>query len=208
MAFGTNWEWRGFGRQDDHLYRRILSLPHKFESAQRVEDRYLWVPGATLNVKLRLGDFKIKRLLRSEGNVEQWLEDESENHPFPLEWAVVEDVAKSLGIRLQRSTGTPEGGQVKDGRELLDILGRDAPGIRIVPVEKNRRQFSVPGEESAILEYAEIVSPEDVVSIGVEDPDRDTLLRVMESFGLPGVLTTRNYLEALEVWGHGGSVLG
>ena len=96
MAFGKHWEWRGFGDLSPQRLARVRQLPLLFERSQEVVDRYLWAPGCELNVKLRFGDFKIKRLISRAGRgVEEWLEDPAENHSFPIAASVVSDVAKA-----------------------------------------------------------------------------------------------------------------
>ena len=76
MAFGTHWEWRGFGLLSEALDKELRTLPALFPDSQVVTDRYLWSPGCGINFKLRFGDFKIKRCLEAVGGgVSRWVED-------------------------------------------------------------------------------------------------------------------------------------
>ena len=97
MAFGTHWEWRGFGELSEALDATIRSLPRLFPDSQTVIDRYLWSAGCDINFKLRLGDFKIKRCLAAPGGgVARWSEDPAENYSFPLAANVFNELAGAL----------------------------------------------------------------------------------------------------------------
>jgi hypothetical protein len=102
MAFGRHWEWRGFGTIGRELRAAVESLPTKFPAAQELVDEYLWVPGSAINVKLRTGDLKFKRLVARSGRLERWLEDPEENYALPIAPPVVQKLAEELRIRLRR----------------------------------------------------------------------------------------------------------
>ena len=104
MAFGLHWEWRGFGNLSRELIERIERLPRKFPSDQEVVDEYLWFPGSSLNLKLREGSLKLKRLLETSGEFERWLEDEDENYRFPLVPEALDTVLFALGLPVERSS--------------------------------------------------------------------------------------------------------
>ena len=125
MAFGAHWEWRGFGALDPALRRRLESLPRKFATRQRLADEYLFVPGCPLNVKLREGDLKFKRMLEVSQGLEQWLEDESENYPFPVAPELAEKLARELGIPWSQSFTAPL--ERADLLEALRRASRDSP---------------------------------------------------------------------------------
>ncbi len=207
MAFGQHWEWRGFaaaapdGRGDGTI-DRVRALPLWFEKSQRVTDRYLWVPGCSLNLKLRCGRFKIKRrLARTEAGTEEWLENPAEEFEFPLAPDVFAEVAAALGIA--SSAAALPSARVENEEEFLERLTRAAPQLAVVSVEKRRWQHCGPPDGRVIVEYAEIQSPQDVVSIGVEDPDEARVRDAMAALGLPGGFLERGYLEALDDWGRG-----
>jgi len=205
MAFGRHWEWRGFATRDDGFGDAVRALPLLYERPQHVVDRYLWAPGATLNVKLRLGELKLKRLLMTtEDGLEDWLEDPAENFAFPLAPAVVADVARALGVPL--SGGEPTQA-IASEHVLLALLERDASGVRVIEIEKQRWQHEGPPGASAIVEYASILRPQAVVSVGVEDEDRERVLTTLRALGLPGALRTANYLDVLAIWGRGDSIV-
>ena len=204
MAFGEHWEWRGFGPPGEPLYDEIRGLPVRFSRAQEVTDRYLWLPGCPLNVKLRGGDFKIKRLLETDGSgLERWLEDAGENYSFPLAFEVLAEVAAALGVSLEaQSTDAILGSD-----ELLDLLRQASPSPLLIRVEKRRWQHSIPDFPGVIVELAEIVAPEPVVSVGLEGRRRDGVQEALRRLHLPGSLRPMSYLGALEIWGRGERII-
>ncbi len=139
MAFGKHWEWRGFGRISDELRARIESLAPLFASDRSLIDTYLWTPHSPVNVKLRLGDLKFKHLIESDGDLECWLEDANDIHPFPLTAGVVSELERALSIRLVGQQQTLVGRS-----ELAALLQNAQPPARILLVEKHRRLFSLP----------------------------------------------------------------
>lgn len=203
MAFGEHWEWRGFGCLGKNLHDIVRSLPRLFPRPQKVTDRYLCVVDCPLNVKLRYGDFKIKRLLETHpSGIERWLEDPAENYSFPLAPSVVEDVATQFGIALTALVSEP----IASSEELLELLSRSTSGIRVIHVEKLRWQYRLPEPEGVVVELAEIRKPEQVMSLALEDPERARVRQAMKQLQLPGPLRKLNYLEAVEIWSRGGRV--
>jgi len=200
MAFGRHWEWRGFGAPRPELIDAVRGLPRLFEAPQEIVDRYLWSPDCDLNLKLRSGDFKIKRLVdrRSDG-VEEWLESPDENFSFPIDSRVLEEVARRLGVD---SVPVSADG-IATADELLEALCGGESQVRMIDVDKLRWQHSGVGGGAAIVEYAEIRAPEPIVSIGVEDEEESRVRAALEVLGLPGNLRTASYRDALDIWGRG-----
>jgi hypothetical protein len=190
----TGWEWRVFGELVPTLRDRIMKLPKKFEDPQELTDRYLWSLGCSINVKLRKGDLKVKHLIRSRNDVEEW---QAQTYPFPLPPDVVKQLLVAFRLDLQE---TP----IKGETQLLDFLRRDSPAIRIVTVEKKRWQHLWSEKDKVTVEVAEISTPEKVTSVCVENPDGTKVTRAIDDLGLrSGQLKVLNYLRAIEVWGHG-----
>ena len=204
MAFGVHWEWRGFGEVPAPVRARIEALPLKFDRSQDVTDEYLWVPGSRINVKLRFSDLKFKRLLESAGGLERWLEDPDENYPFPLGKKVREKLAGDLGIQLP-----PVPARAVGREALLALMDRSDPPVKRVVVQKSRwqREWS-PGDsiEPVIVEVAEILAPERMVSIGLEHPEADRVRAALDALGLAQALRPLSYLAALSAWARGGKV--
>lgn len=204
MAFGTHWEWRGFGSLSPAAREALERLPLKFPDAQRVVDEYLWAPGAHVNIKLRLGDLKFKRRLESGGGLERWVEDLAENHPFPLGEATLEKLARDLSVRL------PPGASGAATREELQALLRVAePPVVLVSVSKRRWQREWGAGLLAVpvtVEVAELLSPEPVLSVGLEHVDREALRIALCALPLER-LRPRSYLDLLPLWAGGGGVL-
>lgn len=201
MAFGKHWEWRGFGTPRGEVLDTVRGLPLLFDTAQQVVDRYLWSPGCDLNLKLRFGDFKIKRRVdRGSDGVEEWLENAAENYSFPLGRLVFDEVARALGVE---DVSAPSE-EIATATDLVDALRGGASQVRLIDVDKLRWQHAGPEGGAAIIEYAEIRAPETIVSIGVEDEDEGKIRATLETLGLPGGLRTASYLDALDIWAAGG----
>ena len=201
MASGKHWEWRGFGSLSPALARRLEALPLKFASAQELTDEYLWAPGCTGNVKLRLGDLKFKRSIERSGGLERWLEDPSENYAFPLQARVLDALALDLNILLP---GVGRGPVTREA--LLDLVRRADPPVQLVAVKKRRwqREWDSGGAGGPItVEVAEISSPERTTSVGIEHADRARVEEARDAFGLAEALQGMSYLEALPLWAAG-----
>jgi hypothetical protein len=211
MAFGEHWEWRGFGGPPQGLRSAIESLPLLFPTSQDITDHYLWAPGSTVNVKLRLGDLKFKRLLETAGGLERWIEDEAENHPFPVAPDVLEKLAGALGISLG-----PLPASCPDRDALVRLLDAARPAVRRVSVSKTRwgrlwRGDTRGGEDEGrqvIVEIAEISSPERISSIAIEHPSRERVAAARDALGLPGGLRRLSYLDAISLWARGETIGG
>ena len=204
MAFGQHWEWRGFGRIRADLRARIEALDPLFASGRTLIDAYLWSPNCAVNVKLRLGDLKFKRLIAVEDDLECWLEDESEIYPFPLDADVVAKLGRALAITLPENQKTPVGRS-----ELTALLQNAHPPAQIMLVEKQRRlrTLSLAGTEQAIVELTEIVRPERITTVAVEHAEIEVVRRALAALNLPdGGLSPSNYLQALFIWAKGGQL--
>lgn len=207
MAFGVHWEWRGFATPHSASVDRILALSPKFPTSQVLTDHYLWVPGASVNVKLRLGDLKFKRLVATEDDYERWVEQESENHAFPIDPSVVEGLFGSLGIPLRSVPQGPVGRAA-----FLELIGRDAPSVRLVSVDKERQQYDWLGlgglhDEPVIVEVARIGLPQRLTSVGLEHPDLSRVRAAREALGLSSGFRSLSYLEAVAAWGRGDRIV-
>jgi hypothetical protein len=199
MAFGRHWEWRGFGSGRESICARVVEFPAIFPEAQEITDRYLWVADSALNVKLRLGRFKLKRPLGRECGIEQWLEDPAEDFAFPLRADVLRDVAAAFGM--SETSAIPE--TIASDAELVALFRER---VRVVEVAKRRSQHRIPHSD-IVVEHAQIGSPERCVSIGIEHEDRDAVLDALKELGLPGELRTLNYIDALTIWARGERIL-
>ena len=204
MAFGEHWEWRGFGVLPAESRRELEALPLKFATSQRLRDDYLHVPGVRINVKLREGCLKFKRLLVTRGGLEHWLEDRSENFPLPLAPAAVKSLLGELGLGL-----SPPSAPISSERELIDYLRSGAPGLAVVSVEKERwqREWRGAGDRIPVtVEVAEIHAPERITSVGLEHPRAEAVTEALAALGVEPLLQRASYLEALGLWARGGKV--
>ncbi|MCH2373719.1 MAG: hypothetical protein MK538_06020 [Planctomycetes bacterium] len=209
MAFGRHWEWRGFGYLDAKLRNRIESQPAAFPSSQELVDTYLWSPRSGVNMKLRAGALKLKRLLSEADGLEEWLEDPSENFAFPISRTQLRALRDALQVETLDTTAT-----VIDRTALLDLLKRFVPEVRVIEVAKRRQQYRVDDADArrttasglssgVTLEVAEILSPEIITTVGVEHADARAVATICKQFGLADSLRTLNYLDAIAAWSRG-----
>ncbi|MBI3267797.1 MAG: hypothetical protein HYZ53_02150 [Planctomycetes bacterium] len=200
MAFGTHWEWRGFGRLSPALRARLGALPALFPPAP-THDEYLWAPGAAVNVKLRWGALKFKRLLATEGEFGSWVEDPGEFLLFPLGAATLAQLGKDLGVSMPAALP-----RRVDREALLNLLQNAVPPVRRVSVRKLRvlREWEDRGMTTPVtVDTAEISEPESSFSVGLEHADRRALARCLAALGLASELRRMNYLEAIALWAEG-----
>ncbi len=221
MATGIHWEWRGFGELAGTAREKIAALPTLFPAPMEFRDRYLWIPGCAINIKLRSGGesgLKFKRLLDSRGQLELWEERIDELYPFPLEPDTFRRLTRELGTRPPGLPGRP----IADEKELLRRLDGSQPGVHVIEVHKRRMahwlEVPMPGRScTVIVEIAEISAPQRTWSVALEEasgldssssPERLDLARqsvaaALANLGLPGGLRAMNYLAALELWSRG-----
>lgn len=221
MPYGLHWEWRGFGQLAPSLRTTLEGLKTKYPEPQRVTDEYLWVPGCNINVKFRtkqdVQSLKFKHLHRVDEvlEAELWLEDPQEEYGLPVAPITVRRMMDALGLRLP----VPE--HARSREELLKLLA--SAGVRVVTVEKLRRQYVVDAGSDGvpiIVEWAQVLAPEPIDSIAIESDMELTntspaeevqragaaVARVRDSLGA-AVSRRLNYLEALAFWARGERVL-
>lgn len=84
------WVWRAFGRHmDTNLQRIIQNLPKRFDKPTKLQDHYLWIPNCKINLKLRVDELRIKRLLKNDStskNIQQWI---TQSYNFPISINVI-----------------------------------------------------------------------------------------------------------------------
>ena len=219
MSYGLHWEWRGFGLLDDAARARVEAL-EPIGMVSTVVDRYVWYPGLAINVKLREWpggqSLKLKRLLRREEltDLELWEERPDEDYLLPLSPDDLHAILGELGWE-HIWVGTPV-----DRLSLEELLVHAAPGVSLISVAKRRRAFTTAvGDTPVRVELADIATPEELASIGVEDqlgleegssPEaleagRDAVGLVRDQLGL--AFEARSYLDALAFWARGARLL-
>lgn len=215
MALGSHWEWRGFGNISNRFSQLYHELPLLFKT-QVVEDSYLWIPGLSVNAKLRSGadgDLKFKRLKERDGELEKWFEKPEEIFDFPLSinaWTTLSEVLKTVNIKLSDWTSELQG---RD--EILDMLKKK--GCRIVSMIKQREARLLTTKHTDIkVEWASVSGPQQLISIalesGFENPDKSLsdeeakkgLLTAIQELELQTeALQVMSYLKAIEKWAKG-----
>lgn len=215
MALGSHWEWRGFGNVSNRFVQLYRQLPLLFKT-QVVEDSYLWIPGLSVNAKLRTGadgDLKFKRLQEQDGELEKWIENPEEIFDFPLSikaWTILSDVLRTVDIVLPSWTE-----EVHDRDEVLNMLKKK--GCRIVSMVKQRdARLLKTGYANIKVEWATISGPQQLVSISLESGFEDSeqgltdkeakraLITAIEKLNLQDEpLQVMSYLDAIKVWAKG-----
>ena len=215
MALGTHWEWRGFGVLSDAFRRRFDSLEDLFPS-QSIVDQYIWVPDLPINLKLRRGTggqdgLKFKRPGRTRGDLEEWHEDASEIHDFPLSAEAWESLRREFADVSIILPPFPE--RPLDCDLTFDTLRRSDSNIRVVTVTKARVTKLWSGREGDVgVEVTEISSPEEVTCLGLESSagrggelaDKVARSALRSARTVLGInrenLEVMNYLQALNRW--------
>jgi hypothetical protein len=220
MTYGMHWEWRGFGRLEPTVRRRVEQLSPTTQTGLPVADRYLWRPGLSVNVKLRSGPagdvLKFKRLwTRSEDSAYQiWVESPMDEHHLPASPALVAHIAAALGV----SVAAPA--SPLDAASLLGYLRGLAPELEVVTVRKVRRSFFTEwGTTPVWVDVAELSEPERLTSVGLEDGGGISEDAPVEQIAaaLEAVRSVReqlrvelpamSYLDAVARWAEGKTIL-
>ncbi len=221
MAFGSHWEWRGFGAVSSKFASRYSELVVQREP-HYLEDLYIWVPGLEANVKVRSGTeegLKIKQKKSKDGRLEHWDEYPENVFNFPLK--------KSGRLALHRILATAN---LRLSPSLPDLASLEqtvtallAAGCHSVSVQKWREGRLWPGPEGlVIVEWTCIHSPQAIISIGLENipviPDsgetgeiraKNDILAAIEELALDEEpLKEMNYIDAVKVWASGEQIVG
>lgn len=169
MAYGIHWEWRGFGRLDDAVLDRWSDLAFP-SGVQEIVDRYIWTPHMRVNLKVRSWSggrsLKLKRPvdLDSASGLELWAERPEDDHELPLAPETATSILSELGLSSDFAIAPV------DEAELVESMVRAAPETRVVLVRKQRSRAVIRvGTTMVQIEYADIVEPQHIASIGIED---------------------------------------
>ena len=233
MANGKHWEWRGFGTVSDAFEKAFLALPVIEEYASTdvepgkgipVQDEYLYIPHATINVKLRtgLGDkdgLKLKYFEGRDGELELW--DEPQGCTIRLQELTPDKFTNFLGPTLHMKFPAIPSGPI-NAQTIRALFCAATPAATPVLVKKHRRTRRWTGSGQPVLvEIAEIAEPEGVVSVSLEsDSDltnaglnelahsKDSVLAALDVLKLrQEKLSVMSYLDALQLWANKDTVL-
>jgi len=215
MAYGLHWEWRGFGEPSANIRAQVEALKPLRQGTAELVDRYLWLPGCDINVKLRFlygsESLKFKRMVEKDDRLELqlWMEKAEEDYVFPLERKAVEELSRAVGVDL------PTEEDIANIEELVRLLRASTDVVQIVTVRKTRRSYVWTSDDmAALVDLGDISSPEQTVTIGIEDlaglnefssrekviAARDTVAIARADMSLPGELETSSYLQMLTSW--------
>lgn len=213
MAFGSHWEWRGFGGVDGVFVDCYSALPIVSEVHRQV-DQYIYVPGLKTNLKIRNGEesgLKFKQFNKNEGEFELWSEYEDELFDFPISTSARDLLQKTLNeSELGPIKSIPS--KVHSSKDTLAWL-REI-GCRIIKVEKKREIRKLnSNNDSTLVEWTCIYEPQALNSISLEsmsfeETDQQSSLhslenvraayRDLELHRLP--LIVNSYLDAVAIW--------
>ena len=169
------WEFRVFGGElaAERAALRHLSVPADEEEART--DIYFVVPRRVdASLKLRGERLDLKLLRDERDGLELW--EPAAEADFPVvPGRLREELLGPAGVRLV----LPE---APIGRDLLLGLGRAAPGMRLVRVEKRRRQHRLDG---VMAEFTRLAADGRAVeSVAVEEEDPERAKRAIAALGL------------------------
>ena len=212
MAYGLHWEWRGFGRLDAAALERMRALAFP-AGVQEIVDRYIWLPHSMVNLKVRSWpgghSLKLKRFIDEdpESGLELWAEYPDDDYELPLAAEAAVAILAELGFPSHFSTPRV------DEAELVESIQGTAPEARVVAVRKRRsRAVTRAGATMVQIERADILEPEKITSIGIEDVSdlrsdspRSVLDQAREAVceirdHLVPRWKTCNYLSAVDTW--------
>lgn len=218
MAYGTHWEWRGFGGVSSRFADRFTQLRSHIHPHE-VEDVYIWVPGLEVNIKFREGTeegLKFKYPIKTEHHFELWKEDEQDLFGFPLTrdaWKQLSGVLERAGVKLP---DYPSEAPTSD--QLLTFL--TDMGCTYMRVHKQRESRLWETDDAKVLvEWTSISEPQYCISIGLEtwsdDPDADVtgqqaLAQLQSAANKLRLekepLRLLSYLDAVKLWCNGNKI--
>jgi hypothetical protein len=219
MAFGTHWEWRGFGDVSDPFTDRYGRLNYQY-GPQELQDIYIWIPESDLNLKVRAGaggGLKFKRLIGKDGRLEQWSEEPADLFDFPLQEPAWQALAGELAKANLALGSYPEH---PPGREQL-LATLEKAGCKTIPVSKQRGGRWWQGPNGRVLvEWTAIHKPQPILTISLES--QDTAVeddRLTDEQAKADILAARaalrldsrplqimNYMDALSIWAQGAMI--
>lgn len=219
MAFGTHWEWRGFGAVNSKFAEQFSGLKSTVSSNQ-VVDTYVYTPELKTNIKIRTGyqsGIKFKRPVKFVDDFELWTEREDDLFEFPLTKADHDRVRKILGsTELDRISSLPT--SLKTADDALSWLSK--AGFQLVKVKKEREiKVWHRAENSVMVEWACLSGPQSITSISLESEpvkysdkrsessELGLLKSALSHLNLDKLpLKPMNYLEVLDKWANGNKI--
>jgi hypothetical protein len=161
MPVGTHWEWRGYGRVSDDFvaaFRKLPLSPGREPGDEVVRDQHVFLPGASVHVKLHLSGrepgLRLRRLLGREGGLELWADDPTDIRLFEeIDQRLLADLALQLGLtlrgRLRSGTLPPE--------HVVNHLRAGIPPAEVVSVTRKRTcRLARPDVEAELAEITQV----------------------------------------------------
>lgn len=219
MAFGTHWEWRGFGAVNSKFAEQFHKLNVSVNPTQ-VTDTYVYTPEVKTNIKIRKGyqqGLKFKRPVKLENHFELWTEREDELFDFPLTDEERDRIGKILkGTELDRISSFPR--SIRTAEDTLSWLSEK--GCQLIKINKDREtRVWQEAENSVMVEWACLSGPQSITSISLESepvnysddlaesPELSLLKSALSHLDLDKQpLQPMNYLEAIAEWANGDKI--
>ena len=176
-ALAPRWEFRVFGEDLAAERAALRRFPVPADEEEARTDIYFVVPRRIdASLKLRGERLDLKLLRDERDGLELW--EPAGEADFPVApGRLREQLLGPVGVRLV----LPE---APVGRDLLLGLARAAPGMRLVRVEKRRRQHRL---EGVVAEFTRLAADGQAVeSVAVEGEDPERVKNAIAALGLSG----------------------
>lgn len=171
----TRYEYRVWGKH--RAARKALARLASDVTEESVDDCYLLVDDASVNLKVRDNRLKIKQMVAEHKGFEQWesgMHDSSDTVPSPFD-ALFDE------LKLDR----PQRGKSFDLERAVGKLDPDS-GVRAVFVTKHRRRYRVGGLRAEVTDIEIHDSDEVLHTLSIEGDDLSALVALRKELGLRG----------------------
>jgi exopolyphosphatase / guanosine-5'-triphosphate,3'-diphosphate pyrophosphatase len=164
------WEWRTFGEQFGGADERLGSVEP--ERVVDTDETYVLTSQSVDAVKVRFGLMDVKHLeqVNADG-LELW--KPVMKSPLPISKAEAEAVLAALRV------GAPLG---RDTYDLAELVRAVNGAVRVVPVHKTRRHFTI---EGCMAELTDLRAGEQATrTIAIESEDSSRVIAAVRELGL------------------------
>ena len=208
------WEWRVFGRHiEPNLQRVIQTLQKKPDKPTIFQDNYLWIPNCEINLKLRVDELRIKRILNSDSTdktIQQWM---TQAYNFPISINILNHLVGNVLDPDELSTEL-EDQKIISKNKFLSILqtllkvSKQRKSLMIT-VKKDREMYlwhnaDHDGGDNVAIEIVKISEPEWLYSISLEHQNLKSIKSALSYLNISvdsyPEMKTLSYLEVLRYW--------
>lgn len=189
-AKNIDFEWRTFDRIAQADIDKILSLEW-FDEKEAADNYLLSLTRTSINMKINDGEIKVKELLKSVNDIEQWTS-------FSFKYPVSAEEFKKFGKEKRFPIIPGLEGKLNQGGLLSKIPDFPNPYLMLVPVNKRRlmRVYKKDGIRVGVdINYLNVFG-RDHISIGIEGKSQKDAETAIKDLGLRH--KPRNYIQFLE----------